>query len=349
MKSKQKRAWMTPSEVSLFCQQVELLLQSGIPLYEGMRSLADNYQSTPYREALTELAQKVDETGSLYEGMRKSPLFPAYVREMVRLGERLGELENVCHGLATYYEREDNIRKAIRNAVTYPLVLIAMMACVIAVLMTRVLPIFRQVLGEMGEVTWESGSLASLGMGLGYGVLAVLGVLILCLLGLLVWYRVRREQAEAFVYRVFPPLRRLRAMLTAARFANIMEMMLRSGFPLAESMELLDSVFPDAESRRKIETCRNALATGTPFPEAVEQTGIFDPLYSKMVRLGFAAGKTDAVMDKLSQVYETEMDDRIGHLVSLIEPTLVTVLSLIIGAILLAVILPLASILTTIA
>ena len=62
MKSKQKRAWMTPSEVSLFCQQVELLLQSGIPLYEGMRSLADNYQSTPYREALTELAQKVDET-----------------------------------------------------------------------------------------------------------------------------------------------------------------------------------------------------------------------------------------------------------------------------------------------
>ena len=107
--------------------------------------------------------------------MRESPLFPAYVREMVRLGERLGELENVCHGLATYYEREDNIRKAIRNAVTYPLVLIAMMACVIAVLMTRVLPIFRQVLGEMGEVTWESGSLASLGMGLGYGVLAVLG------------------------------------------------------------------------------------------------------------------------------------------------------------------------------
>ena len=183
MKSKQKRAWMTPSEVSLFCQQVELLLQSGIPLYEGMRSLADNYQSTPYREALTELAQKVDETGSLYEGMRESPLFPAYVREMVRLGERLGELENVCHGLATYYEREDNIRKAIRNAVTYPLVLIAMMACVIAVLMTRVLPIFRQVLGEMGEVTREGGSLASLGMGLGYGVLAVLGVLILCLLG----------------------------------------------------------------------------------------------------------------------------------------------------------------------
>ena len=89
----------------------------------------------------------------------------------------------------------------------------------------------------------------------------------------------------------------------------------------------MDSVFPDAESRRKIETCRNALATGTPgpSPEAVAQAGIFDPLYSKMVRLGFAAGKTDAVMDKLSQVYETEMDDRIGHLVSLIEPTLVTV------------------------
>lgn len=350
MESKRKRAWMTPSEISLFCQQVELLLQSGIPLHEGMRSLAENYQTTAYREALQELAEKVDQTGSLYEGMRESPLFPAYAREMVRLGERLGELENVCHGLAAYYEREDNIRKAVRNAVTYPLVLIAMMACVIAVLMVRVLPIFQQVLGEMGEVAQEGGNgLVSVGVGLGYGVLAVLGVLILLLLGLLVWYKLQRERAEVFVSRIFPPLRRLRAMLTAARFAGIMEMMLRSGFPLAESLELLDSVFPDAESRRKVAVCRDALAEGAPFPEAVEQAGIFDPLYSRMVRLGFAAGKTDAVMDKLSQVYETEMDDRIGHLVSLIDPTLVTVLSLIIGAILLAVMLPLASILTAIA
>lgn len=349
MESKRKRAWMTPSEVSLFCQQVELLLQSGIPLHEGMRSLAENYQTTAYRDALNALAEKVDETGSLYEGMRESPLFPVYALEMVRLGERLGELENVCHGLAAYYEREDNIRKAVRNAVTYPLVLIAMMACVIAVLMIRVLPIFQQVLGEMGEVAREGGGLVGLGMGLGYGVLVALGVLIVLLLGLLVWYRLQRERAEAFVGKIFPPVRRLRAMLTAARFANIMEMMLRSGFPLAESMELLGSVFPDEESRRKIAVCREALAEGAPFPDAVEKAGIFDPLYSKMVRLGFSAGKTDAVMGKLSQVYETEMDDRIGHLVSLIEPTLVTVLSLIIGAILLAVMLPLASILTAIA
>ena len=86
-----------------------------------------------------------------------------------------------------------------------------------------------------------------------------------------------------------------------------------------------------------------------PFPEAVEQANIFDPLYGRMIRLGFAAGKTDTVMDKLSEVYEADMDERIGHLVSLIEPTLVTVLSLIIGAILLAVMLPMVSILTTIA
>ena len=120
---------------------------------------------------------------------------------------------------------------------TYPLVLIAMMACAIAVLMTRVLPIFRQVLGEMGEVTWESGSLASLGMGLGYGVLAVLGVLILCLLGLLVWYRVRREAGGGLcVQGISTPAAGRGRMLTAARFANIMEVTLRSGFPLAESM-----------------------------------------------------------------------------------------------------------------
>ena len=345
-----KRAKMTPSEISLFCQQVELLLQAGIPLHEGMRSLAENYQGTPYDAQLKKLAEQVEKTGSLYEGMKDSTLFPVYAKEMIRLGERTGEMEQVCHGLSGYYAREDNIRKAVRNAVTYPLVLVVMMACVIAVLMLRVLPVFRQVLGELGEVSQiQNSGLVSFGMGLGYGVLIVLGVLFLLLLALLIWYRADREKAERFIGRMFPMIRRLRAMMTASRFAGIMEMMLRSGFPLEESMELLDSVFTDEDSRQKIKACRDAIDEGVPFPEAVEKVGIFDPLYGRMIRLGFAAGKTDAVMDKLSEVYEADMDERIGHLVSLIEPTLVTVLSLIIGAILLAVMLPMVSILTTIA
>ena len=345
-----KRAKMTPSEVSLFCQQVELLLQAGIPLYEGMRSLAENYQDTPYHAELTALADKVDETGSLYEGMKDSPMIPLYAREMIRLGEKTGELEQVCHGLSGYYAQEENIRKAVRNAVTYPLVLMVMMACVIAVLMLRVLPVFRQVLGELGEVAQtQNSTLVNLGMGLGYGVLIMLGAAMVFVLALLIWYRADREKAERFIGRMFPPIRRLRAMMTASRFAGIMEMMLRSGFPLEESMELLDSVFTDEDSHAKIDACRKALGEGVPFPEAVEQANIFDPLYGRMIRLGFAAGKTDTVMDKLSEVYDADMDERIGHLISLIEPTLVTVLSLIIGAILLAVMLPMVSILTTIA
>ena len=180
------------------------------------------------------------------------------------------------------------------------------------------------------------------------GKFLYLGVLFLLLLALLIWYRADREKAERLIGRMFPMIRRLRAMMTASRFASIMEMMLRSGFPLEESMELLDSVFTDEDSRQKIKACRDAIGEGVSIPEAVEKAGIFDPLYGRMIRLGFAAGKTDAVMDKLSEVYEADMDERIGHLISLIEPTLVTVLSLIIGAILLAVMLPMVSILTTI-
>ena len=180
------------------------------------------------------------------------------------------------------------------------------------------------------------------------GKFLYLGVLFLLLLALLIWYRADREKAERLIGRMFPMIRRLWAMMTASRFASIMEMMLRSGFPLEESMELLDSVFTDEDSRQKIKACRDAIGEGVSFPEAVEKAGIFDPLYGRMIRLGFAAGKTDAVMDKLSEVYEADMDERIGHLISLIEPTLVTVLSLIIGAILLAVMLPMVSILTTI-
>lgn len=340
-----RKTMMTPAEISLFCQQAELLLSSGLPLHEGVPTLAEEYAGTPYAKAMTALGEEVSVTGSLYAGMKESPLFPVYMREMVRIGETTGQLENVLHGLTAYYDREEAIRKAVRSAVTYPLVLIAMMAVVILVLVAKVLPIFRGIMADMG-IAGNGGSLLNLGAALGSWVLVLTGIVLVTVLGTLVWRHFSPAAADRLIVRVFPPYRQVRHKLNAARFAGILQMILSSGFPLSESLALLDRVFDDEEMLAKVRDLQQAVEEGRSFPEAVEKSGIFDPLYGKMIRLGFDAGRADQVMGRLNAVYEADMDEQISHLVSMLEPTLVAVLSVIIGAILLAVMLPLAGVLT---
>ncbi|MDO4483068.1 MAG: type II secretion system F family protein [Clostridia bacterium] len=349
MKAREKKALLSAAEVSLFCQQVELLLSSGLPLHEGMPTLAANYASTPYAAEMTKLGEEINMTGSLYSGVKDSPLFPKYMKEMVRIGETTGQLENVMHGLDLYYNREDGIRKAIRSAVTYPMVLIAMMACVIVLLVSRVLPIFRNILGGLGNTSAESNSLLNIGTNIGRWVLILVGVVLLAVIAMLVWRHFDPEHADKLIIKLFPPYAQVRRKLSASRFAGVMQMMLSSGFPLSESLALLDDLFTDADALKKIHFVRDQVEQGVPFADAIEQSQIFDPLYGRMVRLGFDAGRADQVMGRLNEVYEMDMDEQLSNLVSMIEPTLVAVLAVIIGAILLAVMLPMASILTSIA
>lgn len=132
-------------ETAVFCTQASLLLKAGVPLGEGLKTLTD--EGTPQgKDLLRRIAEKVEETGSLYEGVREAEAFPSYMVQMIRIGERVGKLEEVLEALSRYYEREDKLRGAVRSAVLYPLILVVLMAAVIAVLVASVLPVFSQVL-----------------------------------------------------------------------------------------------------------------------------------------------------------------------------------------------------------
>ena len=131
-------------ETAIFCSQVAMLLKAGIPLHEGIASLGEGADAGAGAR-FDKLIQILEESGSLYEAVRASDLFPAYMVNMVHIGEAVGHLDAVMESLGRYYEREDALHEAVRSAVRYPLVMIVMMAVVMGVLMTRVLPVFNEV------------------------------------------------------------------------------------------------------------------------------------------------------------------------------------------------------------
>ncbi len=349
-KTEQRSKSLPAEEVSVFCRQAAMMLKSGIPLYDGMEVLCRNYQDTAYGAVFERIYEGVRDGGTLYEGVRTAGFFPAYMVHMVQVGEMTGKLDDVLESLGEYYEKEGRLRAAIRNAVSYPLVLVMMMTVVIGILVVRVLPVFTDVFRSLGtELSGTAGAVLSSGVILGRTVLVLVAVLLLFVAAVFAAWRLgKKEQILKGCQRLCPPVRHLLEKQAAQRFASVIAMVLFSGYSLENALELIPELMSDKESARKAKRCQELLQESGDFPAALEQVKLFDPLHQKMIRVGVEAGRTDQVMEQVADIYEREVEDGIQGMVSWIEPALVAVLTLIIGGILLSVMLPLVSIMTSI-
>ena len=284
-------------ETAVFCTQASLLLKAGVPLGEGLKTLTD--EGTPQgKDLLRRIAEKVEETGSLYEGVREAEAFPSYMVQMIRIGERVGKLEEVLEALSRYYEREDKLRGAVRSAVLYPLILV--------VLMASVLPVFSQVLEGLGaEISGAGAGMLHVGNVIGRCALIVVAALLAVLVALIVFSLIPGGREKLIrLSAKFPFLRGLYRRVASGRFASVMAMMLSSGYNLDEALELAEDVTADAMVKEKIVQCREKVAQGLSFSEALLQLDLFSGLYARLIQTGERAGRLDDVMRQMAVRYE---------------------------------------------
>ena len=163
MKTTEKKL-LSNEEIASFCSQAAMLFQAGIPPVEGMAILQSDAQSPEGKAIFEEILTVCRQGESFHKALEATKVFPDYCLHMIALGEESGNLDVCMSSLADYYEKEDAIAGSIRDAVTYPFIMIAMMAAVIVVLVSRVMPIFEQVYIELGsEMTGFAASLLRLG------------------------------------------------------------------------------------------------------------------------------------------------------------------------------------------
>ena len=337
------------AELSNFCGQVALILEAGLPLYDGMETLVDADQGSVNSDMFRSASQGVTETGSLYEALKNDKRWPSYLVEMVGIGEQSGQLEKVMRGLEKYYSREDRMRSAIKSAITYPLSLGCMLVLIVLIMLWKVLPIFRRMLGSMGVGVGESGNvLMQIGATVGWFVLVIVGLVLIAVVVIVLLMRTpNREKVMAFLYKIFPPVQRLSRKLSASRVATVLSMMLGGGFTTDDALQMTSSVLDDKEAAARVEQIRKEMDEGKTYADAIANTGLFDELEVRMIRMGSATGHDDSVLAKVGDLYEEQVESDITRLVSIIEPTLVALLSIVIGAVLLSVMLPMAGILSS--
>ena len=336
---------LSNEEMVSFCGQMAMILRAGMPATEGLSIMLEDAGQRQGKEILGRMHDTAEQTGSLAQAVRESGVFPRYAADMVEIGERSGRLDEVMASLRDYYAREEEIARGIRGAVTYPLVMIGIMLVIVLVLMTQVLPVFEEIYLQLGG---GSGGLSAGALGAGRWVsgaaLAVLAVIAAGALALLLARQTARgRRFIAAAAERLPLFGKLSRQIAASRFASGMALMLSSGLDPEQGLELAERLVDHRDTRRRIGLCREEMAGGADFAEAVARTGILSGMYARMAAIGARTGALDEVLETIAQQYQDEVDARISRLVSILEPTLVAVLAVIVGAILLSVMIPLVS------
>lgn len=340
---------LSNTELSSFCNQMALILQSGMSTIEGVSLMLEEAASPAEKALLQTIYDRLLETGSLYQALEAAEAFPPYLLHMTEIGEQTGRLDEVMPSLSLHYEREENISQSVKSAVTYPLIMITMMVAVILILITRVMPIFNQVFAQLGqEMTGFAGGLLALGSAINTYSMVLVGLLILALA--LFFYFTKTEHGKKQFVRLgchFSFFRDIYEKTASCRFASAMALTLSSGLNPEYSLELSEKLIDNALFQKKLTHCRTLISEGAEFSAALTEAGIFSGIYGRMTALASRTGGLDTVMREISEKYEEELDARLNGLISVLEPSLVILLSVIVGIILLSVMLPLMGIMSS--
>lgn len=341
---------LSNAEIASFCNQTALLFQAGIPPVESMNILLSDIKSEDGKELLQSILTVCRQGEPFHRALASTEVFPDYVLHTIALGEESGNLDVCMRSLAAYYEKEEAISENIKSAISYPFLMIIMMLIVIFVLISKVMPIFNQVFVELGsEMTGFAGSLLNLGENLNrYSLIILIVLVVLFALYMFATRTIRGKQITARLLNKFPLTRSFYDSVACQRFASGMALCMSSGMDTYTSLDMVSQLVGSEDMRNKIVACKEAIHSGANLAEALTGSDIFNHLYSQMVAVGFKSGNVDVVLTKIADSYEKTTDKKMQAIISFLEPTLVIILSIIVGLILLSVILPLMGIMSSI-
>jgi type IV pilus assembly protein PilC len=349
-KNSTKKDTLDTFELSLFCQQMALVLKSGIAPVEGVPLIAEELTQPRLKKALDEISDAITQGASFHEALRKQSLFPEYLVSMTELGEKTGMLDRVMDNLSKYYDRDYRLQKKFRSSITYPLILMGLMLGVILLLILKILPMFANILSALGgEMPKVTTVLLSVGQGIIQVGPILIGVIVAIILGLISYGRTDGGELHFDKMRMeLPYLGKIYRKVSAARFSHGMALVLRSGMTFEEGLDAVEQIIGNRFVRTKIMEAGDRIRAGETPADAFAQLGLYPNLFIRMMRIGHKTGELDQMMGKISDVYDDEVEDSLNLLANAIEPILVITLSVIVAVILLAVMLPLINIMSTI-
>jgi type IV pilus assembly protein PilC len=332
----------------IFNQELAALLKAGLPLLQSLNLMLERLKEPVFREVLTEVRDKVTQGVELSDAFASfSDQFPPLYAATLKAGERTGELEQVVRRFVRYLKLVLEARKRVVSALIYPTVLVGLAIGLIFMMVLFVVPRFR-VFYDALDVALPLPTRMILGLSLflrGNIVWIVLGLIA----GSVLFRRWRKTEAGAVTvdrWRLkIPFLGGVLHRFALSEYCRSLSTLLSGGMPLVPSLEISNRAISNAYVRRKVEPSVQMVREGKAFHAALETTGVVPDLAIDMVKVGEATGALDQMLNSISEFFDEEVETRMQRILALIEPLMLVFMGVVVALLLIAVYMPLFSVL----
>lgn len=331
-------------DIAAVTRQLATMLASGVPLVQSLDIIAKGYKKDAVREMMVKISSDVQGGTLLSEALAKYPtLFDSLYRDLVAAGEHSGAMETMFDRIATYKEKQEELKAKIKKALFYPSAIVFVAIVVTAILLIFVVPQFEDIFHSFGA---ELPAFTRLWITISHAVQSswyvIVGVLIIAGFSFRSAHRKSqnvRDKTDRFILRL-PIVGSILHKAALARFARTLATTFSAGVPLIDGLASSAGASGNALYRDAVLKVRREVETGMQMNVAMRTTQVFPEMIIQMVLIGEESGSIDEMMSKVAQVYEREVDDAVDGLMSLLEPAIMIVLGPIIGGLVVAMYLP---------
>lgn len=340
-----------PQDIAMFSRQLATMMKSGVPIVNSMEIIAGGQKNPAMKKMVENIKTDIEGGSSIYEALSQYPVqFDELYRNLVRAGEQSGVLETVLETIATYKENIESIKGKIKKALFYPAAVIAVAIIVCAVLLIYVVPVFKETFSSFGA---DLPAFTSLVFGLSeymvdwWWAIALAGFIGF---GAFMYVYKRSTKLQHFIDRnmlKLPVVGKLLHESSIARFARTLAVTFKAGVPLVEALGSVAGATGNAVYEQAVLKMQEDVAVGYPVNVAMKQVGVFPEMVVQMTAIGEEAGALDTMLFKVAEFYEEQVNNTVDALSSLIEPMVMVVIGTLVGAIVIAMYLPIFKIAMT--
>ena len=340
-------SWLQPKvkekDIILFARQFSTMIDAGLPIIQCLEILHTQQNNKTFKRMIKEIKEKVEGGATLAEALKQFPKhFDDLFVNMIAAGEAGGILDAILRRLAAYMEKAAKLKSQVKGAMTYPIVTLIIAIIVLAVILVFVIPVFEEMFADFGgELPLPTQIVVTASEIAKSKIVYIIIAIIIFAIALKKAYATEKGQdmVDDLVLKI-PVFGELLRKVAVAKFTRTMGTMLASGVAILEALDIVAKTAGNRTIEKAVYDVRSGIAEGRTMADPLQESGVFPAMVCQMIGVGESTGALDAMLEKIADFYDEEVDQAVENMTALIEPFMLVFLGATIGGLVVAMYLP---------
>jgi type IV pilus assembly protein PilC len=330
-------------DIIIFSRQFSTMIDAGLPIIQCLDILFAQQENKTFKNMLKDIKESVEGGQTLAEALRKYPKhFDDLYVNMVAAGEAGGILDTILRRLSTYMEKAAKLKSQVKGAMTYPIITICVAIAVVAIILVFVIPVFEEMFAGLGgSLPVPTQIVVGMSEFVKDKILYIIVGVVIFIIAYKKYYNTNKGRIviDALMLKL-PVIGMLLRKVAVAKFTRTMGTMLSSGVAILESLDIVAKTAGNKTIERAIYNVRSGIAEGRTMADPLGESGVFPPMVCQMIAVGESTGALDAMLGKIAEFYDDEVDQAVENLTAMIEPLMLVFLGTVIGGLVVSMYLP---------